>query len=143
MIKYRKSFYIISLVILLVVSGTFGFVYIEGWQPFDAFYMTIITLTTTGYQEVHPLSQNGRIFTVLLLMIGMGIVAYSISALMSEILSIDFGARRRKKMENRIRKMEGHAIVCGFGRMGRVMVEELDHAQTPFVVIASAPNKKM
>lgn len=131
----RKSFYIFILVIALAFIGTLGYMQIEGWSFFDALYMTVITLTTTGYQEVHSLSHNGRSFTIFLLMIGMGIVAYSITAIMSDIVNIDWTARRRKKVEKVIAEMKGHTIVCGFGRMGKVIAEELEAADHKFVII--------
>lgn len=108
---------------------------IEGWNSFDSFYMTVITLTTTGYQEVHQLSDHGRLFTMILLICGMGIVAFSVSAIMNFVLSIDFEKRRIQRMKNKIAELSGHTIVCGFGRIGKVICKELHMKGVPFVVI--------
>lgn len=131
----KRSFIILVLVFAVMVTGVIGYSIIEGWSLFDAFYMTVITLTTTGYQEVHSLTPEGRIFTILLLMFGMGLVAYSISAIMSEVMAIDFSKRRRVKMDSQINKLKGHTIVCGFGRMGKVTCAELKENDHEFVVI--------
>lgn len=92
-------------------------------------------MTTTGFQEVHPMSDHGRNLTMFLLVFGMGTVAYSISVFMSDLLSINFNSRRIKRMEKVISKMKGHIIVCGFGRMGKVIVEEISKSRSDFVII--------
>ncbi|MCE2423458.1 MAG: potassium channel protein [Gemmatimonadetes bacterium] len=90
----------------VVVSGTLGFMWIESWDPGDAFYMTIITVSTVGYGEVQPLSPAGRLFAVFLIGGGVATLGYSFGAL-------------AQRLERRIRHMKDHIIVCGFGRMGR------------------------
>lgn len=126
---------IFFLVIFLFLFGTVGYMSIEGWNSFDSFYMTVITLTTTGYQEVHQLSDHGRLFTMILLICGMGIVAFSVSAIMNFVLSIDFEKRRIQRMKNKIAELSGHTIVCGFGRIGKVICKELHMKGVPFVVV--------
>lgn len=127
--------FITILVFLLAVVGTSGYVFIEGWNVFDSLYMTIITLTTTGYQEVHPMSQEGRLFTMILLVCGMGIVAYSVSAIMNFVLNIDFEKRRVQKMKKEISELRDHTIVCGYGRIGKVICKELEYKGVDFVVV--------
>jgi voltage-gated potassium channel len=121
---------------MVVGLGTLGYRLIEGWSYFESFYMTIITLTTTGFMEVNPLSMEGRAFTIILLMMGMGIVVFSVSAIMTAVMSMDFRERRRKKMQEKIDNLKEHSIVCGFGRMGKIICSELQHAKHDFVVIA-------
>lgn len=129
------------MVLLVTMFGTIGYRLIEGWSFFDSFYMTIITLTTTGYQEVHHLSDQGRVLTIMLLILGMGIVAYSVTAVTSYILNLDFKQRGKERMQKKIEKLKGHTIVCGFGRMGQVICEELYRKQNDFVIIEQDPSK--
>jgi voltage-gated potassium channel len=131
----RGFFIIISLLALLTGVGTLGYRIIERWNWLDAFYMTIITLTTTGFKEVHPMSDEGRILTIVLIIFGMGTVIYSINYFFNLLISIDFKERRRRKMEKAITKLEGHTIICGYGRMGQVMAAELHGAMENIVII--------
>ena len=134
--ELRKStLFIITVLISILLFGVWGYHVIEGWNFADSFYMTIITLTTTGYQEVHPMSPEGRTFTMVLLVLGMGTVAYSVTHLMQDIMSINFKERRRGKMQKQIDHLKDHIIVCGYGRMGRVICEELYKQAVPFVII--------
>ena len=121
---------------MVVSLGTLGYRLIEGWSYFESFYMTIITLTTTGFMEVNPLSVEGRAFTIILLIMGMGIVVFSVSTIMTAVMAMDFKERRRKKMQEKIDSLKDHSIVCGFGRMGKIICKELQHAKHNFVVIA-------
>ncbi len=131
--------FLISLVALVTFSGVLGYSIIEGWGFVDALYMTIITLTTTGYHEVHSLSFAGRIFTIILLIVGFDVVAYSATEVMRSIAAINFQALRRKKMERRLKTLKDHAIVCGFGRMGKALCKELNRSKYPFVVVEKSP----
>ncbi|MFQ5578314.1 MAG: potassium channel family protein, partial [Anaerolineae bacterium] len=127
---------IIALFLATIGVGTMGYRVIEGWQPLDAFYMTIITLTTVGFGELRPLSSAGRLFTVALIIGGMGIVAYAsttaVQWLVSGELKGELLARRRRRMLDRL---QHHDIVCGFGRMGQHIAAELARRGSPFVVI--------
>ena len=116
--------------------GTAGFVLIDHYPVFDAFYMTLITVTTVGYAEIRPLSHAGRIFNSFLIAFGASIMLLAIGAMTQTVIELElnqyFGKRRIKAM---IDKLENHIIVCGFGRVGRGAAEELFHANIPFVVI--------
>ncbi|MCB0366628.1 MAG: potassium channel protein [Bdellovibrionaceae bacterium] len=131
----RSTFFVAILVVLVFVGGVFGYSYIEGWGLFDSLYMTAITLTTTGYQEVRPLSPEGRAFTIVLLIVGMGTVAFSITQFMQDLFSINFKLQRRKKMEKKLEGLVGHTIICGYGRIGRVIASELHRAERDFAII--------
>lgn len=130
-----KIIMIILCINLVIFMGSFGYIYIEGYSFLDAIYMTVITLTTTGYQEVIPLSDTGRIFTTFLLLSGMGVVTYCLTTIINHILSIDFSKRRREKMEKRISSFTDHTIVCGYGRMGEIICKKLAKEGVTFVVI--------
>jgi voltage-gated potassium channel len=132
----RRLLLTFGLIFLAIAFGTVGYELIEGWSFLDALYMTITTLTTVGYGEVHPLSEAGRVFTIILILVGVGTVLYALSAGAKVILEGElqelFG---RKRLEKRIKDIRGHYIVCGYGRMGRIICNELKGNKMPFVVI--------
>jgi voltage-gated potassium channel len=126
---------------VIIITGTSGFMLIEGWNVADSLYMTIITITTTGFEEVHQLSTEGEIFTLILLMVSFGTVIY-IGGTGVQIL-VESKFFRRKKMQKKIERLKDHYIVCGFGRMGTHICNDLRQANAPFVVIESnLDNKK-
>jgi len=113
---------------------------IEGWTGLEALYMTIITLSTVGFQEVHPLSRGGRIFAMLLIVSGVGFMFYflgSIARIMVEGTIKDVLGRR--KLEKQISQISGHYIVCGFGRIGRTVSQLLREKPMEVVVIEKDP----
>lgn len=125
--------------LLLVATffvGVAGFRFIEGWPWFDGFYMTLITMTTVGYGEVHPLSHAGRVFNVFLILAsviaGGFLVATATQAMLEFELGIVLGRRR---MEREIAKLTGHYIVCGAGRVGRTIAREFRARKVPFVIL--------
>lgn len=131
-----------ALIVLIISGGTLGYVFLEGWDLFDAFYMTIITLTTVGFGEVHPLSRIGRMFTVALIVGGVGTVFYALSTAAKFMLEGEFEEIfGRKRLEKKIKELRDHFIVCGFGRMGRIICRELGEKKIPFVVIEKMPDK--
>lgn len=121
---------------LTIAFGTIGYMVIEGYPAFDAFYMTLITVTTVGYQEIHPLSHAGRIFNVFVIVFGVSVVFFGVGAATQTIIEFElqdhFGKRRRKRV---IDKLKDHYIVCGFGRVGRHASFELLRTGVPFVVM--------
>jgi len=125
---------------LILIGGCIGFMVIEGWTGLEALYMTIITLSTVGFQEVHPLSRGGRIFAMLLIVSGVGFMFYflgSIARIMVEGTIKDVLGRR--KLEKQISQISGHYIVCGFGRIGRTVSQLLREKPMEVVVIEKAP----
>jgi voltage-gated potassium channel len=131
----RLAFIAIALALTLG-GGTIGFVVIEHYSVFDAFYMTITTVTTVGSGELRPLSQAGRVFNCLLILFGVISLFLAIGAMTQTVIELElnqfFGKRRIKNM---IEKLNGHIILCGYGRVGRGAAEELTRAGAKFVVV--------
>jgi voltage-gated potassium channel len=123
----------------LLVLGTAGYVLLEGWPVIDAFYMTVITISTVGFGEIGPMSNIGRLFTAVLIVSGVGAAAYTFSSVADYIVAGELrGVLRRQRMENRIRKLENHYIVCGYGRVGTQVAQELSHSHVETVLIDRA-----
>lgn len=121
---------------LLIVGGMAGYCVIEGWSLFDALYMTIITLTTVGYEEVHPLSPAGRTFTMLLLLVGVFTLVFAATEIIRSVVSGEVrGEFGRQRMERDLAGLKQHVIICGYGRMGRQVCKEFASQEIPFVVI--------
>ncbi len=132
----RKIFQVLSLVLLIVAIGITGYMVIEGWNFLDALYMTIVTITTVGFKEVHELSTRGTVFTIFLIIGGVGTALYAFTAgarfiLEGEIQEI-FG---RKRLEKKIKNLKDHYIICGYGRMGKIIARELREEGVTFVVV--------
>jgi voltage-gated potassium channel len=132
----RRLASIAVLIIAVLLTGTFGYHFVSGWSLFDSLYMTVITLATVGYGEVNPLDHAGRIFTMFLIMGGIGVMTYAFSAITSVIVEGHLSAAfRRRRMEKKIVQLSGHYIVCGAGRAGGVIAAELIRTQRPFVLV--------
>ncbi len=139
---FRNLRVIGALLLLVMAVGTTGYHFIEGWPWFDGFYMVVTTLTTIGYQEVHPLSQAGRVFNVFVILSGVSLLLLGVGALSQALLEFElqsfFGRRR---MEREIGRLDGHYIICGMGRVGRSVARELARRPVPFVIIENVEAK--
>ena len=123
-------------VIVLTVGGTVGYMVVEGWGAFDSLYMTVITLTSVGYLEVHPLTAAGRFFTMGLLLTGVFSLFYTATSAISSIVGGELtGQLGRNRMEKKLHSLRNHVIICGYGRMGRLVTHEFNQQKIPFVVI--------
>ena len=134
----RRITVIVILSILLTAFGTAGYMLVQDYSFIEALYMTILTLSTVGFTEVHPLDNNGRIFTMILIVLGVSFVAFSL-AYFSQIL-LDgnlLEAYRRRRLEKKLDQLENHYIICGYGEMGQIIVGELLKHKIPVVVIES------
>ena len=139
----RQSIYLFSILTLAVsLVGTAGYMILEGWSVIDAFYMTAITLTTVGFGEVEPLSAAGRLFTVLLMVTGIGAVAYGFSIISQYLfaLSLDSIAKERR-MAREVDRLKGHFIVCGYGRVGQNATDTMREEGHDVVILDSAESK--
>lgn len=132
----RKFIFAVGLVLLVASFGTAGYMTIERWDFIDSLYMTVITLASVGFKEIHDLSLIGRIFTIILIIGGVGSVAYALSAGAKIILEGELQeVYGRRRLEKKIKELSNHYIVCGYGRMGKIICRELNEKHIPFVVI--------
>jgi voltage-gated potassium channel len=124
---------------LVFAFGTLGYIEFEGWSALDAFYMTVITLATIGYGEVHPLTPAGRVFTIVLIFVGLGIFTVMVGSVSQAVLDRQFYKLfdRSRKMRERIEKVTNHTIFCGFSRLSRIAAAELRRAGEEIVFIES------
>src|SRR6516162_6616975 len=141
--RLTRRFVLIGVAIVTTLTiGTVGFTVIDHYPPFDAFYMTLTTMTTVGYAEVHPLSHAGRVFNSFIIVFGVTTIFIAIGAMTQTIIELEFGdaigKRRNKRM---IDKLKDHYIICGFGRVGRGAASELQRAGVPFVVVDIDPSR--
>jgi voltage-gated potassium channel len=138
----RRLLYLGLAIVLLLAIGTAGFTLIEGWPLFDSFYMTITTIATVGYREVHDLSRAGRIFNTAVIVFGVTTLFFAIGVMTQSAIELElgevFGKRRTKRM---IDKLEKHYIVCGYGRVGRSAADELSRAGAALVVVDRSPER--
>jgi voltage-gated potassium channel len=126
---------------LVLLIGTMGYMGIEGWSPIDSLYMTIITITTVGFKEVHDVSPPGQIFTIILICMGMGIIAYTLG-MVAQVM-VEFQVRSilgRRKLGLKIKSIKNHYIICGYGRIGRIISQELKANRIPMLVIDNNPD---
>jgi voltage-gated potassium channel len=134
----RRVVFLIFLSSLLMVFGVSGYILIAGYTFLEGLYMTVITLATVGYGEVRPLDPAGRIFTIVLILMGAGFLTYSliyITQLLFDPNLIELYRRRRLKKE--LLQLTDHYIICGYGQMGQIIVKELINRKVPVVVIDS------
>jgi voltage-gated potassium channel len=134
--RARGPWLAVALLLGVCVYGTAGYVLVEGWPPWDAFYMTVTTITTVGYKEVHPLSRAGEVLTATVIFAGVGTFFYTFTLLATVV--VDGGIHARLARRRRLRMLDDlkdHFIVCGYGRIGAIIVEELRRQSVPYVVI--------
>jgi len=133
----RRLVWSIGALVAIVVIGTIGYEVIEGWSFLDSIYMTITTITTVGFREVHPLSDAGRIFSIFLIIGGVGGALYVLTSIMGYILEGQFGITMgRRRMKNRVARLKNHFILCGYGRVGQAIAQAFNEEKVPFVIIA-------
>ncbi len=136
----RRLERIFGVAVLLFLASTVGYMWLENYPLVDALYMTAITLSTVGFGEVHPLSTVGRIFTIGVIIVGVGTGAYLFSTLAEYIIAGELeGTLRQRRMMRVLEKMRNHYIVCGYGRVGEQVAQELHTQGMPFVVVEQDP----
>jgi len=135
-----KLFPALFVLMIIILGSLFGYILIEHWSFFDALYMVVITLFSVGFMEVHKLSFLGRIVTMGLIVFGVGTVAYTLGQAIEMMVEGQFVKyRRMKNMEKKISNMDGHFIICGFGRVGHQVAHDFEAKKVPYFVIDSKP----
>jgi len=125
-----------GLLMIPISFGVVGYMIIEGASFLDSLFMTITTITTVGYGEVFPLSASGRIFTIFLIVGNLGIFAYALTLITRFLVEGNFFYQLRiKRMKDKLKKLEAHVIVCGFGRNGQAACDMLKKHAIPYVII--------
>lgn len=128
--------------VLLVLGGTLGYAWIEGWKFWESLYMTVITITTVGYGEVHPLSPMGQRFTILFLMFSFIAVGYSVTTFIGFVFEGQIvHAMRGRRMKRLVSNLKDHYIICGGGVVGKEVAQELKRAGMPFVIVDKDPER--
>lgn len=133
----RRRFLWVAYTLFMVIGiGVIGYTYIEGWSWLDALYMTVITLATVGYGEVHGLSNAGMIFSIVLIICGVGVMLYATTTIVQYLIEGQFAnIWGRRRMKEKISKLKGHVILCGYGQVGRQVARVFESEKTPFVII--------
>ena len=132
----RRFLWGIAALAAIISAGVAGYMLIEGWSFIDSIFMTVTTITTVGYDEVHPLSEAGRIFSIFLIIGGVGGALYALSAVVAFVVEGEFGTRLgRRQMKNKIAKLKNHFIICGYGRVGQEIGRVFAEEGVPFVAI--------
>jgi voltage-gated potassium channel len=126
----------VALLVLIIAGGTAGYVVIEGWGAWDAFYMTIITVTTVGYREVHALSRAGEALTVVVLVSGVGAALYTFTLLATIVVEGGLPKRLQQRRHQRmLDSVKDHFIICGYGRIGSIVASQFRRQHVPYVVV--------
>ena len=142
MSKIRKLVMSVLISVTILFFGTLGYMIIEDWPFLDAFYMTVITLTTVGFGEIHKLGHAGRIFTIVLIFVGVGVILYIITMVTQFVVEGRIReALGRRKLEKEIQKLKDHYIICGYGRVGQTICDILSSKPLKLVVIDKDPGK--
>jgi len=140
---YKKILVSIYLLVAVNIVGVLGYQFISGYSFIDAFFMTVTTVTTVGYGEVQPLDTAGRIFTVFLIVISFGTFAYAVSIITKYVIDGEFNNYfKNRRMNDAISKLNGHVIVCGFGRNGKQSAQVLKKHNKKYVVIENKTELK-
>ncbi|MCI0339112.1 MAG: potassium channel protein [Acidobacteria bacterium] len=136
MLLRNRFFYSLAAVVSIIIAGTLGYHLLEGWSLFDGLYMTVITLATIGYGETHPLTAAGRAFTIILIVVGVAVFGFLISSLTQALIETEIAsALGRRKLFKDISQLKNHFILCGAGRVGLRVIDELKKKHVDFVVI--------
>ena len=133
----------LALLVFVMMTGTVGYMHLEGWTFSDSFYMTVITITTVGFREVRDVSDGGRLFTVVLIFMGMGIIAYTLGMVAQVMVELQLRSiLGRRKLGSMIKSLKDHYIICGYGRIGRIIAQELGAKKVPFLVVDNNQESK-
>ena len=134
--ELKTGLVVISAIVVVILVGTVGYTLIEGWSLLDSLYMTVITIFTVGYGEVHPLSRAGQVFTLLLIIGGVGTILYGIGRMVEFVIGGQMsGVFRRRAVRRQVDRVDAHYIVCGYGRVGEAVAHQFVVNGAPFLVV--------
>jgi voltage-gated potassium channel len=140
MVTFRKIAQWSASLLALLVVGSLGFMWLEGWNFCDSLYMTVTTLTTVGYGETHPLDRAGRIYNMVLILSGMGVLFYIVGSLARAVVEGEIhAALGRRKLIKHIKRLKNHYILCGFGRIGEIVARQLKGRGLSLVIVENDP----
>ena len=126
----------VALLVFVTLAGTVGYMVVEGWSAWDAFYMAVITITTVGYKEVHDLSRAGQVLTVVLLTAGVGAALYTFTLLATIVVEGGLPSRlQERRLKRMLENITDHFIICGYGRIGSTVAQQFQRQNIPYVVI--------
>ena len=132
----------ILVIVSIVLFATFGLMYFEGWDFFTALYVSIITISTVGYGDITPITFEGKVLTLVYIICGAGAMAYTFASIAGFFIEGQFKkVLRLKKMKRALNKMENHYIICGFGKLGKVVAKKFEEAGVPYIVIDADDSK--
>jgi voltage-gated potassium channel len=132
----------VALLVTIILGGTVGYMVIEGWGAWDALYMTVITVTTVGYKEVHELSGVGQAFTMVLLLGGVGAALYTFTLLATMVVEGGLPSRlERRRHAHMLETVKDHFIICGYGRIGSIVARQFQRQHVPLVVVERDPER--
>ncbi|WP_297214050.1 MULTISPECIES: potassium channel family protein [Thermodesulfovibrio] len=133
---HRKFVFVSILLVSILLFGTFGYMIIEDMRFLDALYMTVITLATVGFKEVKDLDEKGKIFTIILILTGFGVFTYTLTVGAKILIEGEIKeVFKKRKMRKKIDSISEHYVICGYGRMGSIIVRELQANSIPIVII--------
>jgi voltage-gated potassium channel len=134
--RFQGPIFAAVLLTSIVAGGTIGYMLIEGWNAWDAFYMTVITVTTVGYREVHDLSRAGQAFTILIIVSGVGAALYSFTLLAAVVVEGGLPKRfQRRRAARMLETIRDHFIICGYGRIGSLIAAQFRRQNVPYVIV--------
>ncbi|MFH0914929.1 MAG: potassium channel protein [bacterium] len=138
--EVKTGLLVVAAIFAVVIIGTVGYWLIEGWGLLDSLYMTVTTIFTVGFSEVHPLSRAGSIFTVVLIFGGVGTILYGIGTMVEFVISGQLtGVFRRRVVRRQVDKLEAHYIICGYGRVGESVARHFVAHRAKFVIVDNDP----
>ena len=136
----RRLLQVVYVLILVIIVGVIGYMLLEDWSFVDALYMTIITISTVGYSEVHSMSTGGRLFSIFLIIGGVGVMFYTATSIVQYLAeSYLSGVFGRNRMKGKLSKLSEHIILCGYGRVGQEVARAFEHEGAEFVIIEQGP----
>jgi voltage-gated potassium channel len=134
--ELKTGLIVVAAILAVIVIGTVGYTLIEGWSLLDSLYMTVTTIFTVGFGEVHPLSHAGQVFTLLLIIGGVGTILYGIGRMVEFVIGGQLtGVFRRRAVRRQVDRLNAHYIVCGYGRVGEAVARDFAMHGAPFVVV--------